>query len=191
LWHEPFALVAAALSRRLPTLRVLDFGGATGSGYVQLLSSLPRAARIEYLVVDSAEMGEAGRAVFAGDDRIRFSETLPPPGSIDLVYANSVFPYVDDYAATMRALAAVGAAEIFFARLAAGANPTFASRQLNVPGRVFAYWFLNLDEVGAILADMNYHIACDSFCDGRYDQRSLPETHRVERFRNVLFAKQP
>ena len=48
LWHEPFALVAGALAASLSTLRVLDFGGATGSGYVQLLSSLPKTARRYY-----------------------------------------------------------------------------------------------------------------------------------------------
>jgi putative methyltransferase (TIGR04325 family) len=190
LWHEPFALVAGALALRVPNLRVLDFGGATGSGYVQLLSSLPRGARVEYLVVDSAVMCEAGRSIFAGDARIRFSETLPPAGAVDLVYVNGVFPYIDDYAAKIGELAALDAEQIFLARLAAGANPTFASRQLNLPGRVFAYWFLNLDEVTSILSRAGYQLACDSFVDGHYDQSNLPETHRVERFRNVLYAKQ-
>ena len=190
LWHEPFALVAAPLAAQRGSIRVVDFGGATGSGYVQLISSLPRSTRIDYLVVDSPEMCAAGRAVFKGDPQIRFADTLPPSGAVDLVYVNGVFPYIEDYRRMLGELAGLGASQIFLARLAAGSNPTFASRQLNLPGRVFAYWFLNLDEVRAILAQSGYQAVCDSFVDRAYDQSNLPETHRVERFRNVLFVRQ-
>ena len=189
LWHEPFALAAGALAAPSSSIRVIDFGGGAGSGYVQLISSLPRTTSIDYLVVDSAEMCEAGRAIFAGDSRIRFAETLPDAGSVDLIYVNGVFPYIEDYRATLVQLAGLGAAEIFLARLAAGSNPTFASRQLNLPGRVFAYWFLSLDEVHQTLAQAGYRLACDSFVDRAYDQSNLPATHRAERFRNVLYTR--
>ena len=189
LWHEPFALVAGAIASQTGAIRVLDFGGGTGSGYVQLMSSLPKTTRIDYLVVDSAEMGAAGRAIFAGDPQIRFADALPEAGSIDLIYVNGVFPYIDDYRDTFEQLAGLGAAQIFLARLAAGSNPTFASRQLNLPGRVFAYWFLNLDEIHGLLAQAGYALACDSFVDRAYDQGNLPATHRAERFRNVLYTR--
>lgn len=189
LWHEPFALAAGALAGQSGSIRVVDFGGGTGSGYVQLISSLPRTTSIDYLVVDSAEMSAAGRTIFAGDPRIRFADTLPEAGSVDLIYVNAVLPYIENYRDTLAQLAGLGAAQMFLARLAAGSNPTFASRQLNLPGRVFAYWFLNLDEVHQILAQAGYAAACDSFVDRAYDQSNLPESHRVERFRNVLFVR--
>jgi putative methyltransferase (TIGR04325 family) len=189
LWHEPFALVAGALAAASGSIRVVDFGGGTGSGYVQLMSSLPRTTNIDYLVVDSAGMCESGRAIFAGDPHIRFADTLPAAGSVDLVYVNSALPYIEDYRDILNQLAGLGAAQVFLARLAAGSNPAFASRQLNLPGRVFAYWFLNLDEVHQILAQAGYRMACDSFVDRVYDQSNLPATHRAERFRNVLYSR--
>jgi putative methyltransferase (TIGR04325 family) len=189
LWHEPFALVAGSLAAERGAIRVLDFGGGTGSGYVQLISSLPKSTRIDYLVVDSAEMGQAGRKIFGDDPQIRFAEALPAAGGVDLVYVNGVFPYIEDYRDMMGQLAGLGAAQIFLARLAAGANPTFASRQLNLPGRVFAYWFLNLNEVHQTLAQAGYKLACDSFVDRAYDQSNLPASHRAERFRNVLYTR--
>ena len=189
MWHEPFALAAGALAAQRGSIRVVDFGGGTGSGYVQLISSLPATTRIDYLVVDSAEMCASGRAIFVGDPEIRFADSLPDAGSVDLIYVNGVFPYIEDYRATLDQLAGLGAEQIFLARLAAGSNPTFASRQLNLPGRVFAYWFLNLDEVHQILAAAGYRPACDSFVDRAYDQSNLPATHRAERFRNVLYTR--
>jgi putative methyltransferase (TIGR04325 family) len=189
LWHEPFALVAGAMVSPSQPLRVVDFGGGTGSGYVQLLASLPPSTRLDYLIVDSAEMGAAGRQLFAGDRQIRFAESLTAAGQVDLIYVNSVFPYVEDYRGVLAELASLGAAQIFLGRLAAGSNPTFASRQLNLPGRVLAYWFLNIDEVSEILAQSGYRLVYDGFVDRTYDQSNLPATHRVERFRNILFAR--
>jgi putative methyltransferase (TIGR04325 family) len=189
LWHEPFALVAGAISSRDRRVRVIDFGGGVGSGYVQLMTSLPPTVALDYLVVDSPAMCEAGRRLFPGDSRIRFDTELPHAANADVVYVNSVLQYIDDYRAMLRRLAALGAGTIFLARLAAGSQPTFASEQLNVPGRVFSYWFVNVHEVIDTMEASGYDLACDSFVDRAYDQSNLPETHRVERFRNLLFVR--
>lgn len=190
LWHESLALLAGAVASASQRVSVVDFGGGAGSGFAQLLASLPPSVTLAYEVVDSEAMCTAGRKLFADDRRIRFSTTLPPRGSaIDVVYANSVLQYIEDYPRALQQLAAVGAPYVFLGRLAAGRGPTFATRQLNVPGRVFPYWFLNLDEVIAVMAQHGYQLACDSLVDHVYDQTNLPESHRAERFRNVLFAR--
>jgi len=67
--------------------------------------------------------------------------------------------------------------------------PTFASRQLNLPGRVFPYWFLNLGEVIQIMTGAGYRLASDGYGEHHYDVSNFPETHRVGRFRTVLFAR--
>src|ERR1700681_4290370 len=41
LWHETLGLVAAIISSATGRVRVLEFGGAVRSGYVQLLGTLP------------------------------------------------------------------------------------------------------------------------------------------------------
>ena len=190
LWHEPLALLAGALASAQQRISVVDFGGGAGSGFAQLLASLPPSVTLAYEVVDSEAMCTAGRKLFADDRRIRFSTTLPPRGAaVDVVYANSVLQYIEDYPRALQQLAAVGAPFVFLGRLAAGRGPTFATRQLNVPGRVFPYWFLNRDEVIAVMAQHGYQLACDSLVDHAYDQTNLPESHRAERFRNVLFAR--
>ena len=190
LWHESLALLAGAVAPASQRVSVVDFGGGAGSGFAQLLASLPPSVTIDYEVVDSEAMCTAGRKLFADDRRIRFSTALPPRGSaVDVVYANSVLQYIEDYPRALQQLAAVGAPYVFLGRLAAGRGPTFATRQLNVPGRVFPYWFLNLDEVIAVMAQHGYQLACDSLVDHVYDQTNLPESHRAERFRNVLFAR--
>lgn len=190
LWHECLSLVAATASAGRPRLSVVDFGGGAGSAFVQLISSLSPSVELECVVVDSGEFAARGRDLFGTDPRIRFVTTLADaPSRPDIVYLNSVLPYIDDYAQLLGQLAALQPRFILLARLAAGNIPTFASRQLNVPGRVFAYWFLNLDEVIGILQRSGYAIASHSYGEHEYDLSNLPETHRVGRFRNVLFAR--
>jgi len=189
LWHEAFAIVAGA-SARDGAVRVLDFGGGVATGFVQLLASLPESITIDYVVVDNAEMCRTGRELFDADSRIRFETSLEAvTGQIDVLYVNGVLPYIDDYATMIARLTAVGARRIFLARLAAGPIPTFASQQVNVPGRVFPYWFLNIDEVVDRVTRGGYLLSCDSYVDKQYDMTNLPEAHRVDRFRNLLFTR--
>lgn len=189
LWHECLAVLAGAASAGRQRLCVVDFGGGAGSAFVQLISSLSPRVELDCVVVDSAEMAVTGRRVFGDDRRIRFVTSLSEaPARPDIVYLNGVLPYIDDYAQLLAQVAALQPRFILLARLAAGNIPTFASRQLNLPGRVFAYWFHNLDELTGILQRSGYALASHSYSEHAYDLSNFPETHRVGRFRNVLFA---
>ena len=190
LWHECLAVVAGAASAGRKRLTVVDFGGGAGSAFVQLISSLPSKMDLECVVVDSHEMGDRGRSLFGNDRRIRFVTSLAEaPAQPDIVYVNGVLPYIDDYDQLLGEMAALQPRFILLARLAAGSNPTFASRQLNLPGRVFAYWFHNLDELIGILQRRGYTLVSNSYSEHQYDVSNFPDTHRVARFRNVLFAR--
>ena len=190
LWHEHLAIVAAIAATARRSVRVLDFGGGPGSGFVQLLSALPSGTAIDYCVVELPQTCAAGRKLFAGDSRIRFSTELPERASAyDIIYVNSALQYVDEYADLLQRLAALRAPWLLLARLAAGTAPTFASQQVNVPGQTLPYWFLNVDEVRGMLKAAGYDLACDFLLERVYDQSSLPATHRAERMRTMLFAR--
>lgn len=190
LWHEHLALAASFVAAGQRGVKVLDFGGGPGSGFVQLLSSLPATTAIDYLVVDLQPACDAGRRLFAADGRIRFATEIPGPASgFDIVYVNSTLQYIDDYAATLQRLAALEAPWLLLARLAAGRFPAFATQQVNLPGQVLPYWFLDTQEVLEILQSAGYGLACDFLLERVYDQSNLPETHRAERMRTMLFAR--
>lgn len=191
LWHEAMALVGAIGSTDSGMLRVVDFGGGAGSGYVQLLATLPMSSMIEYHVVDLARMCAAGRELFAKDPHISFHTELPMLNgkTVDIVYLNSVLQYIDDWVGLLRRLARLNARFILLARLAAGAVPTYASKQINLDRQVMPYWFLNVDEVVAQLALANYRLAYDGLDGQEYDQSNFPQSHRIGRMRNMLFVR--
>lgn len=190
LWHEALALLSGTVASRTGHVRIVDFGGGVGSGFVQVTTALPPATVIDYAVVDAPTMCHAGQSLFANDPRIKFVTAMASiRGAVDIVYANSVLQYVDGYAAALKELASLNAPHVLLARLAAGSGPTFATRQVNVPQQILPYWFLNFDEVVAIMASAGYALTCDTLLERAYDQRDLPETHRIERFRNALFTR--
>lgn len=190
LWHDTLATVAATVGAGRRSVRVVDFGGATGTGFIQLLATLPQATPVEYHIVDLPGMCAAGREVFAGESRIQFHAALAEvQGQPDIVYVNSVLQYIDDYAGQLRALAALRAPWLLLARTATGNFPTFATRQLNLPGQVLPYWFINREEIGTILQGAGYRLAFEGMADRDYDQSNFPETHRVGRMRHLLFAR--
>jgi len=191
LWHDFLASVAATTSASSGKLRVLDFGGAVGSGFIQLCTVLPKATTLEYHVVDLPEMCAAGRILFADEPRIYFhtavANVIDKP---DIVYVSSVLQYIEDYAERLRTLAAVGARWLILARVATGNIPTYATRQLNLPGQVLPYWFLNRDELVNLLQHGGYRLAHEGLADREYDQSNFPETHRIGRMRNLLFVRE-
>lgn len=189
LWHESLVLVAAAIAAAQRQVYIVDFGGGVGSAFSQLVASLPSATSIRYLVVETPQVCEAGRRLFHADARITFATELPANGDTpDLVYANGVLQYLDHYAAAVRQLAALRAPQVLFSRLYAWDGPRFATAQVNLPGRTFASWFLNVDEMTALMLAGGYDLACDVLSEKRYPSE-LPPTHRVERLRTMLFAR--
>ena len=191
LWHDLLTTVAATASAATGTVKVVDFGGGTGTGFIQLLATLPKETTIEYHVIDLEGMCAAGRELFLSQPRIRFHTTLSAVTTTpDVVYVNSVIQYIEDYAAQLRQLAALKARWLLCARMATGNFPTFATRQLNLPGQVLAYWFLNRDEVLTILRNSGYRLALEELMGREYDQSNFPETHRIGRMRNLLFVRE-
>jgi putative methyltransferase (TIGR04325 family) len=188
--HGPLAWLVASVSANQNPVRLLDFGGGVGQGFVQLLGNLRGGATIEYHVVELEGMCIAGRQFFAGDSRIRFHTTLPPMhNGLDIVYASSVLSYVENYADLLQQLAGYRARYLLLTQLAAGPFPTYATRQLNLPGQVLAYWFLNLEEVKTIITGLGYSLAYEDQSGPEHDQRNFPETHRLGRMRNLLFFR--
>lgn len=189
LWHETFVTVAALIASRASSVFIVDFGGGTGSAFVQLIAALPREVNVRYLVIDRPQVCAAGRAIFGDDPRITFATALPSGGAEpDLVYANSVLQYVDSYDDALRSLAALGAPHLLLARLCAWEGPRFATGQVNLPGRTLANWFLDVREVTSILAACGYRLSSDCLSEKRY-QADFPATHPVDRLRTTLFSR--
>lgn len=186
--HDQLGILATSLVARHGRVRVLDVGGGLGTAYTYLESSITGSASIEHHVVELEDVCAAGRVFFASNPSVHYHSALPSiHGQVDIVYANSVLPYLDEYADTLRRLADLRAPYLLLARLAAGHIPTYASEQHNMPGPPMAYWFHNLDEIVRIVSEAGYALVFDGYAC-REDQRNFPLSHRIDHFRNLLFV---
>jgi putative methyltransferase (TIGR04325 family) len=190
-WHQPLALLAGSLMRGQNRLKVLDLGGGVGLAYVQLLSALHCNVELRYIVVELENMCRAGRQLFGDDSRIEFYRELPSDaGHLDVVYASSVLPYVDDYVAAVQRLVGLKASYLLFTQLAAGDFPTYAATQLNLPGQVLPYRFLNIDELIRLVTAGGYSCVYTAEAGPVYDQRNYPPAYRLGRMKTLLFVRE-
>lgn len=189
-WHEALAMLTALSIHRKGCLRVVDFGGGLATGFLHLVSSLPDFTGVKYEVVELEKMRTAGSDFYSREPRVRYFDSLektePEP---DILYINSVLQYIEDYPRQLRRFAETGAGWILMGRSAITEVPTFATRQVNLPGQVLPYWFLNRKEVVTIMANEGYSLVLDDPWGKYYDQSNFPATHRIGRMRNLLFAR--
>jgi len=185
-------LLALHLASRTPrgrARRVLDFGDGMGIGYFALRSCLDRSIGIDYYVVENAAICIRGLELFGDEGSLHFCQDFPKSiNAVDVVYVSSELQYVDDWRAVTTKLCAYGAPFVFFVKLSAGDIPTYTTAQLNLPGTVLPYRFLNIEELIGHMRDLGYDLVFRGLLDRIYEQTNFPETHRLGRACNLLFS---
>jgi putative methyltransferase (TIGR04325 family) len=170
-------------------VRIVDFGGGMGIGYIDVRAR-SGPATVEYVVVETEAVCAAGRSLFAGDSAIRFVTSLNEvaPGA-DIVYVSSALQYVHEPIELLRRLAALGARYVLLVNVSAGDIPTYATAQRNVPGSVIAYWFLAAGEISDTLRAVGYEQRRAELSERRLAGFGVPRRYRIARGRNLLFER--
>jgi len=182
-------LVSVASSGR-EKLRILDFGGGMGVSYFHVIQAIPTTDFVDYTIVETGPVCETARGFFPGDSQIHFAAKLPAPGvRFDIVYLNSSLQYIEDYPGLIRQLVAYAPSYFLFVRLSAGANPTYATAQVNVRGSKIPYWFINLSEIVSLMTSSGYALVFKSASEDELNQGNFPAEYRIEHPCNLLFKR--
>ena len=187
--------LAALVCTELSKVRILDLGGGVGLTYVQVLAALVDRGSVEYHIVEKEGICEAGRAVFKGDDRIRFHSSLPDGLEVDVVHIGSALQYVEDWKGLLRGLASYRSRHLLFTHLPAGELETFATAQ-NYYGSKIPCWIFDIDEVVSVLVDEGFDLSFKSAFYGKYMNqgqeqfwKTFPAGKRLETSCNLLFSR--
>jgi putative methyltransferase (TIGR04325 family) len=165
-------------------LRIIDWGGATGFGFLSVIYGA--IDRIEkYVVVEYPRVCKEGALLFK-DTRISFVDEIPQE-AFDLVLLGSSLQYAKDYKKILKQLA--GPRYILLTKTPAGDNVTFVTCQVNLPGKKHPYWIFNINELVSILAELGYKLIFKSAISWDIDQSEFEPQYRVGRCCNLLFEK--
>ena len=187
--HVLLPLVVACIGGSEP-VRVLDFGGGLAIDYLLLSQATGGAANVEFHVVESRPLVDAGARLFESDGRVNFHAELPAslPG-LDLLHISTALQYVDDYSGLLTSLIAYRPRYVLMADLPAGDIPTFATAQVNVRGSVIPSWFFNAREIIALVESGGYRVAFKSVSEQRIDLGNFPSSHQIARSCHLLFTR--
>lgn len=187
--------VAAMMLKSKNELRILDFGGGLGIGYMTLAESIDRCSeRIRYSIVEVPQICEVGRKLFL-DMSVTFLDSLPSKCKFDLLYSASALQYVEDWQQLIKSMSGYGADYILLSDVFAGSIRTFATLQ-NYYGSRIRHWFFNLDELLAIFSSTGYRMIMKSFVSSRrlgvediLPMDNFPESHRVGQSLHILLRR--
>jgi putative methyltransferase (TIGR04325 family) len=187
--HNFLPMLAGLVSQRGGTVRILDFGGATGTAFLHLTAGMGDPSAIELNVVELKSACRLGERLWPNEPRIKFHRAISDvPREIDIVHINGALQYVDDYRAVLEELCAFQASYFMMPRLPAGDFPTYANVQMNLEDGVVACWFINIGELIGIMKSCGYRLLSKSIETQFYDQSNLPAEYRMHYACNLLFG---
>ncbi len=177
-------------------LRILDFGGGLGIGYLTLIESIPNYDKcIKFTIVEIPEICDIGRKLFLKERELTFLDLLPYQDKFDLLYSASALQYIEDYQQVLKLFSGYGAEYIILSDVFAGSTPTFVTLQ-NYYGSRIPHWFWNLDELLAIFSSIGYRLIMKSFVsslrlgiEDTLPMNNFPETHRLEQTLHLLLQR--
>lgn len=148
-------------------LRILDFGGGLGIGYMTLLESIPEAVnKIRYTIVEIPEVCELGEQVHGKGGRISFISSIPLCASFDIVHAASSMQYIENWEDWVSAIASLMPNYILLSDVFAGEIDSFVTLQYYYGFRI-PHWFLSLKDLLSAFDACGYQLIMKSSVTSR------------------------
>ena len=192
-----FPVVVSMLKTESPNkLKILDFGGSLGIGYMVLKESIPGIEeRLDYNIVDVKEVCLTGSILFNDVVNIKYYEQIPKNEAFDLVYSSSTIQYVDDWKGLIKEFGGLNANYILLSDVFAGNNKSFVTLQSYYGSRI-PHWMININDLLVEFDHIGYEFVMktDVTSQRLNDQDILPMSNfdkndRIEKTLHLLFKK--
>jgi putative methyltransferase (TIGR04325 family) len=183
-------LVVAMILSNNKMIRVLDFGGGLGIGYMTLVESTPDdLKRIDYTIVEVPEVCKVGVDLVEGP---RYLSTLPPSHFFDLIHAASSLQYIEHWQDLIEKFASLNPKYILLSDIFAGHISSFVTLQNYYESRI-PHWFLNLQELLNVFDKYGYRLIMQSYVTSRrlnvndtLPMDNFPEIYRLPQSLHLL-----
>ena len=175
-------------------VRVLDFGGGLGIGYMTLLESLPEAAnKLSYTIVEVPEVCKVGEQLHGKWGGVSYVPSIPLSTSFDIVHAASSLQYIENWREWISAITMLEPKYILLSDVFAGAITPYVTLQNYYDSRI-PHWFLSLQELVHSFEIHGYQLTLKSYVSSRrlnqFDvlpMDNFPEPLRLSESLHLLF----
>lgn len=191
---HPISIVLAMLARPGQALRILDFGGGLGTGYLAAKAMLPPDTTLDYRIVETKALCAEGCRRLSDQPGVSFHDDLPEGfADVDLVFVGSALQYIEDWRGMLGRLVALRPRALLLADVLAGDIPTFVTTQ-SFHGARIPVWFWNLDAFVGVVESLGFQLAWRarylariSDQEGPLPTGALPEGYRLDHACHLLF----
>lgn len=187
-------VVAALLVPADRPLRVLDFGGGPGTGFLSLVTAKGLPSDIEYHVVENEKIVALAREIIGSDDRLILHPSLPKAFVADIVHLGSCVQYIDDLDGLLAGLKAFQPRALLFSDVFAGDIEDFWTLQ-SLWGSHVPFHFMCERDFIAIVAKHAFqlrlrvpYIATILGRRGALPMDNFPQDRRIMRASHYLFV---
>jgi putative methyltransferase (TIGR04325 family) len=191
----PLASMVALLAQD-QSLRVIDFGGAMGQSYLELIGKVPHAReRLEYTIVEvPAVVQNVPEAMRRFEKLVFLDDYRKAPDGADVVHLGSTLQYIDDWQGFLSALIQKFNPRTFIlSDLLVGDIPSFVTIQRYYEHSIKVR-FINIEEFLRFWTQTNYSLIYRAYYqpfgnDSYFPNGALPETHRLKTACHMVFSR--
>ena len=186
-------VTVAMMLENIDSVRVLDFGGGLGIGYMTLIESIPDFLnKVDYTIVENQEVCDIASKLL---EDVNFTSTLPVSSSYDLIHASSSLQYIEHWQDVLVKFTLFNPKYILLSDVFAGNIKPFVTLQNYYESRI-PHWFLNLQEVLDVLKEHGYHLIMKSYTSSRrldvedvLPMDNFPENYRLPQTFHLLLKR--
>ncbi len=192
----PLPAFLAALLPVRKKISVLDYGGAMGQTYLDILGKIPGAAdSMSYFILETQSVVDAipdkiralpGLTFLTGIDEIE--------SPIDIVHCGSVLQYIEDWQSFfMKIIEGLSPDTFVLSDLLVGAIPSFVTAQ-QYYDRVTPVKCINIEEFYQFWSQTSYALTFRTHYyplagEDYFPTHDLPPTHRIKTASHLIFSK--
>ncbi|WP_397411227.1 methyltransferase, TIGR04325 family [Polaromonas sp.] len=175
-------------------IRILDFGGGLGIGYMTLEESMQDGMHnIDYSIFEVPGVARIGKEMLGG--KVTYLSGLEGVGKFDLIHAASSLQYVEDWKGLVSTFAGLDAEYLLLSDVFAGHFSSFVTLQNYYESKI-PHWFLNFDELVKVFHDAGYALLMKTYAASRrvesidiLPMENFPENLRLSQSLHLLLQK--
>jgi putative methyltransferase (TIGR04325 family) len=147
------------------SIRVLDFGGGLGIGYMTLAESISNdLENVDYFILEVPEVSAVGKVLL--EERVTYLPDFPFGQTFDFIHAASSFQYIEHWKDLIEKFSLLSPKYILLSDVFAGSINSFVSLQ-NYYGSKIPHWFLNLQDLLDAFEKHGYRLMMKSYTTSR------------------------